>query len=249
MKKQKNVWITGASTGIGAELVHRFARMGCTVAASARSEAKLSVLSEAHDNVSNFPLDVTDASAVSDTVNAIEETMGPIDLAILNAGIYTPTPIADFSAEAVRTTMDVNVLGVSNALAATMPGMISRREGHLALMSSVAGYRGLPNAAAYCASKAAVIAMGQSLKAELDSVGVKLQVICPGFVKTPLTDKNEFPMPFLMEVDDAVDRIVDGLNSDRFEIAFPKRFAWQLKTMQRLPDRLFFPLVKKATGH
>ena len=143
----------------------------------------------------------------------------------------------------------MNVLGVANALAALMPRMVERRRGHLALMSSVAGYRGLPMAAAYSASKAAVIAMGQSLKAELDGLGVKIQVICPGFVKTPLTAQNEFPMPYLMEVEDAAQRIVEGLRSDRFEIAFPKRFAWQLKTMQRLPDGMFFPLIKRATGH
>ena len=115
-------------------------------------------------------------------------------------------------------------------------------------MASVAGYRGLPRAAAYCGSKAALIAMAQSLKAELDGDGVTMQVICPGFVRTPLTDQNQFDMPFLMEVEEAVDRVMQGLRSDTFEIAFPKRFAWQLKTMQKLPDAMYFPMIKKATG-
>ncbi len=250
MISPKTVWITGASTGIGAELVRSYTRMGCRVAASARSADKLHALEAGGaGSVHPYPVDVTDAAAIMDTVAAIEADLGPIDLAVLNAGAYTPTPVKDFTAEVVKATMDVNVLGVSNALAALMPRMVERRSGHLALMSSVAGYRGLPMAAAYSASKAAVIAMGQSLKAELDGLGVKIQVICPGFVKTPLTAQNEFPMPYLMEVEDAAQRIVEGLKSDSFEIAFPKRFAWQLKTMQRLPDGVFFPLIKKATGH
>ena len=250
MSKSKLVWITGASTGIGAELARAYARMGWTVAASARTAEKLDVLRADYEKqIHSFPVDVTDPAAVAETVAVIEDALGLIDLAILNAGTYTPTPVADFTEEIVKTTMDVNVLGVSNALAALMPRMVERRSGHLALMSSVAGYRGLPMAAAYSASKAAVIAMGQSLKAELDDLGVKIQVICPGFVKTPLTAQNEFPMPYLMEVEDAAQRIVEGLRGDSFEIAFPKRFAWQLKTMQRLPDGVFFPLIKRATGH
>ena len=250
MAQPQSIWITGASTGIGAGLCRDFVRRGHRVAASARSREKLEALGrECGDTLLAAPLDVTDADGVATAVAEIEARQGPIDLAILNAGTYTPTPVRDFSAAAVKQTMEVNVLGVANAVAALLPGMIARRRGHLALMASVAGYRGLPKAAAYSGSKAAVIAMAESLKAELDAEGVKVQVICPGFVKTPLTDQNEFPMPYLMEVEDAVARIVEGLASDRFEIAFPKRFAWQLKTMQRLPDRVFFSMIKKATGH
>ena len=244
------IWITGASTGIGAALAQKLAAAGgATVAISARSEEALAtVCSQNPDRLRAFPLDVTDRAAVAAAVDAIEATLGPIDQAVLNAGAYTKTPVEGFSAETVERMMQVNVVGVANALEALMPRMVKRRSGAIALMASVAGYRGLPFAAGYSGSKAAVIAMGQSLKAELDGMGVKMQVICPGFVRTPLTDQNDFEMPFLMEPEEAADRIVDGLKSDRFEIAFPKRFALQLKTLQKLPDAMFFPMIKKTVG-
>jgi len=185
---------------------------------------------------------------VAKCVTDIEQKLGPIDQAILNAGTYTETPIDNFDPEIVERTMMVNVVGVANAVAPLMKTMRARRSGRIAIMASVAGYRGLPRAAAYCGSKAALIAMAQSLKAELDSEGVTMQVICPGFVKTPLTEQNSFDMPYLMDVDDAVARVMAGLETDTFEIAFPKRFAWQLKMMQKLPDALYFPMIKKATG-
>ncbi|MDJ0686275.1 MAG: SDR family NAD(P)-dependent oxidoreductase [Alphaproteobacteria bacterium] len=242
-------WITGASTGIGAALARKMAGAGDTVAISARSQETLdSVCAENPDRLHPFALDVTDRAAVAAVIEAIETTLGPIDQAVLNAGAYTKTPVDGFSAETVERMMMVNVVGVANALEALMPRMVARRRGAIALMASVAGYRGLPYAAGYSGSKAAVIAMGQSLKAELDGKGVKIQVICPGFVRTPLTDQNEFDMPFLMEPEEAADRIVDGLKGDSFEIAFPKRFALQLKTMQKLPDALFFPMIKKTVG-
>lgn len=243
------VWITGASSGIGRGLALSFANHGALVAVSARSGDKLDELaSENPDHIFAFPVDVTDTQGVADCVAAIEDRLGPIDQAILNAGTYTETPIENFDPAVVERTMMVNVVGVSNALAPLMVSMRARNAGRIAIMASVAGYRGLPRASAYCGSKAALIAMAQSLKAELDGEGVTMQVICPGFVRTPLTDQNKFEMPFLMEVDEAVARVMDGLRSDTFEIAFPKRFAWQLKTMQKLPDAMYFPMIKKATG-
>lgn len=185
---------------------------------------------------------------MSACVAGIEDDLGPIDQAVLNAGTYTETPIDDFDPAVVEHTMMVNVVGVANALAPLMKSMRTRRAGRIAIMASVAGYRGLPRAAAYCGSKAALIAMAQSLKAELDGEGVTMQVICPGFVRTPLTEQNSFDMPYLMEVNDAVSRVMDGLQTNTFEVAFPKRFAWQLKTMQKLPDSMYFPMIKKATG-
>lgn len=244
------VLITGASSGIGAELARLFLDRGDTVIGCARNQDKLDVTAArlANERFVPMPLDVTDNPAVETVVADIEGRHGPIDLALLNAGTYTPTPADSFSASAVRTMMDVNVIGISNMLASLIPGMIERGRGQLALMSSVAAYRGLPMAAGYSASKAAVIAMGESLKAELDGHGVKLQVICPGFVKTPLTEQNPFPMPYLMEVEDAAQRIMNGLESSRFQIAFPRRFVFQLKLLQMMPDALYFPLIKKATG-
>lgn len=246
----RKVLITGASSGIGAELSRLFLARGDTVIACARNRDKLDATAARLDNERfvRMSLDVTDITAVEKAVAEIEGRHGPIDLALLNAGTYTPTPADSFDASAVRAMMDVNVIGISNMLASLIPGMIERGQGQLALMSSVAAYRGLPMAAGYSASKAAVIAMGESLKAELDGHGVKLQVICPGFVKTPLTEQNAFPMPYLMEVEDAAERIMKGLESARFQIAFPRRFVFQLKLLQMMPDALYFPLIKKATG-
>ena len=130
-------------------------------------------------------------------------------------------------------------------LAAVLPRFIERRSGHVAVVASVAGYRGLPTAAAYGASKAALINMAESMKPELDQYGVRISIVNPGFVRTPLTDKNDFPMPFLIEPDDAAERIVHGLARGRFEIAFPRRFVWGLKLLRCLPYALYFPLARK----
>lgn len=244
------VLITGASSGIGAELTRLFVERGDTVVGCARTAGKLDETARRLDDARfiPFPVDVTDIAAVEGMVNAVEKAHGPIDLAVLNAGTYAPTPVEDFEAGTVRTMMEVNVIGISNILSSLMPRMVYRRSGHLALMSSVAGYRGLPMAAGYSASKAAVIAMSESLKPELDGHGVKIQVICPGFVKTPLTEQNTFPMPFLMPVEDAARRIMRGLESGIFQIAFPRRFVLQLKLLRLLPDALYFWLIRKATG-
>lgn len=245
----KLYWITGASSGIGAEVARLLATQGHRVAISARRQEALEDVAKANpDRLLPYPLDVTDRDGAGAVVTAIENEHGPIDAALFNAGAYTPTPVTDFKASVVETMMQVNVVGPANCIEHLMPRMMERRHGHLALMASVAGYRGLPRAAGYSASKAAVIAMAQSLKAELDGYNVKVQAICPGFVKTALTEQNDFEMPYLMEVEDAARRIVDGMNSNVFEVAFPKRFAMQLKTLQKLPDSLFFPIIKKTTG-
>jgi short-subunit dehydrogenase len=139
-------------------------------------------------------------------------------------------------------------MGTVNALAPALASMRARGTGHIAVVASVAGYGGLPTAAAYGATKAALINMCEALKPECDALGVKLQLVDPGFVRTPLTDRNTFPMPFLMELDDAVDRFVAGLASDRFEIVFPRRFALLLKFLNMLPYGLYFRVVKRITG-
>jgi NAD(P)-dependent dehydrogenase (short-subunit alcohol dehydrogenase family) len=241
-------WITGASTGIGRALALRLARDGWRVAASSRGVEALKGLEGESNAIRAFPLDVTDAAAAAGVVAEIEHTLGPIDLAVVNAGTHAPTPADTFDAAVVRRLIEVNLVGAANTLAATMPGMIGRKSGHIAVVASVAGYRGLPRAAAYSATKAGLIALAEGLKFDLDRAGVKIQVINPGFVRTPLTDRNDFPMPFLMEVDDAVERIMRGLAGNAFEIAFPRRFVWILKLLGLLPDRLYFPLVAKATG-
>lgn len=238
-------WVTGAGTGIGRALALRLARDGWVVAVSARTEADLVALSNEASNIHAFPLDVTDSVRTEDVVNAIEGRLGPVDLAVLNAGTYIPTSVAPFAPEAFRRQFDVNVMGAVNGLAALVPRLIARGRGHVAVVASVAGYRGLPAAAAYGATKAALINMCEALRTELEPHGVAVSVICPGFVKTPLTDKNTFPMPFLISAEEASDYIVRGLNAGRFHIAFPPLFAAIMKTLRILPDLLFFTVARR----
>ncbi|MBN9497906.1 MAG: SDR family NAD(P)-dependent oxidoreductase [Alphaproteobacteria bacterium] len=241
---QGPVWITGASSGIGRALALRLARDGRQVIASARSTDALANLARENGNIVAWPLDVTDAGACEKAVAEIEAAHGPLALAVLNAGTHKATPATDFSATDFRALVDINLMGTVNALAP----LLARRTKHIAVVASVAGYSGLPTAAGYGATKAALINMCEALKPECDALGIKLQLVDPGFVKTPLTDKNNFPMPFIMEVDNAVEALVRGLASDRFEIVFPRRFALILKFLRLLPYRLYFPLVRKATG-
>ncbi len=244
-------WITGASSGIGRQLALELVRRGWTVVATARRETELAVLSEEAPpgRIVPAPADVTDAAAVAAAANGAESRTGrPIALAVLNAGTYVHDSADRFDLAAFVRQFEVNVIGTANALNAVMPAMIKRRLGQIAIVSSVAGYRGLPRAIAYSATKAALIAMSESLKFDLDRSGVMINLVNPGFVKTPLTDRNDFPMPFLMPVERAAERIADGLSRGRFEIAFPRRFVAILKLMRVLPYGLYFPLVGRATG-
>ena len=253
----KTAWITGASTGIGRELALALARRGVTVAASARSREGLeSLAAEAGAEAGNgsarilaTPLDVADRAAVKAAAEAaIRVFRGPPDLAVLNAGTYLPMSAADFDAERFRAHVVVNLMGTVHMLEALLPAYLEARRGHIAIVSSIAGYRGLPTGAAYGATKAALINLAESLKYDLDRAGVKLQLVNPGFVKTPLTDKNDFKMPFLMPVDAAVERMIAGFRSNRFEITFPRRFTWQLKLLRLLPYRLYFAITRRRTG-
>jgi NAD(P)-dependent dehydrogenase (short-subunit alcohol dehydrogenase family) len=243
-------WITGASSGIGRDLALTLARQGHQVAVTARRQADLEALAAEAPvgRVLPFAGDVMDAAAMADIVARIEAGAGPIDVAVLNAGIYLPVRAETFEVGLVRKTFDVNVMGVVHGLVPLMERMIARRSGRIAINASVAGYGGLPNSAAYGATKAALINMAASLKFDLDRYGVTIQVINPGFVDTPATAKNPFPMPFLIKPEVATARIVAGLDSDRFEITFPRRFALILKTINALPYRWYFGLVRRATG-
>ncbi|WP_337876396.1 SDR family NAD(P)-dependent oxidoreductase [Elioraea sp.] len=243
-------WITGASSGIGRQLARELVGRGWTVAATARREAELATLAaEAPGRILAAPADVTDAQAVAAAVGEAQAAAGrPVALAVLNAGTYVHDSAERFDLESFIRQIQVNVIGTAAALASVMPMMIARRSGQIAVVSSVAGYRGLPRAIAYSASKAALIALAESLKFDLDRAGVMVNVVNPGFVKTPLTDRNDFPMPFLLPVEEAARRIADGLARGRFEVAFPRRFAAILKLMRVLPHALYFPLVGRMTG-
>jgi short-subunit dehydrogenase len=241
------VWITGAGKGIGRALAKRMANEGWAVAASARTEQDLTSLQSEcpTGSIYCFPLDVTDPLATSSVVVRIVNEVGIINLVVLNAGNHIPMTVKTFSSKTVRTLIDTNLMGVVYALEQIIPMFSDRKYGHIAVVASLAGYRGLPTSSAYGASKAALINMCESLKPELDLVGVKLTLINPGFVETPLTNKNEFPMPFLITVEDAVDAIVKGLKTPAFEISFPLRFALIMKVLRVLPYRIYFALTKK----
>ncbi|MEQ8247103.1 MAG: SDR family NAD(P)-dependent oxidoreductase [Alphaproteobacteria bacterium] len=244
-------WIVGASTGIGRELALELARRGVDVVASARGIDDLAALVKDAagfpGHVSALALDVTDLAATQAAAQAATKLLGRIDLCVACAGTHQPFGAKDFDSGKFRRLVEVNLMGTVHVLEAVMPGFIQRRSGHLAVVSSVAGYRGLPSAAGYGATKAALINMCESLKFDLDRAGVKLQLIDPGFVETPLTAKNDFPMPFLMKADAAAKQFYRGLLSDRFEVTFPKRFTWQLKLLRCLPYAAYFPLIRRTT--
>ncbi|MBN41903.1 MAG: oxidoreductase [Alphaproteobacteria bacterium] len=242
-------WVTGASRGIGYAVARALAADGWVVAVSARNAADLETLArecgELKGEVRPYPLDITDAFAVSRTFAAIEADLGNVGLAILNAGTHEPVDGRSFAIAPFRRLMEVNYMGAVNCLAPVVEHFVARGTGRIAVVASLAGYRGLPTASAYGASKAALINMCEALHPELDAVGVILSVVTPGFVRTQLTDKNSFPMPFLINADTAARRIVRGLKDDRFEITFPRRFAFLMKLFRVLPYRIFFAFTRR----
>lgn len=239
------VWIVGASTGIGKALAHRLAPSSGRICISARSADKLQAMEQSGSNMQAYPLDVTASDAVENAEVEIVADGVPLDLVVISSGAWHPVKPDAFDPEIFRQAMDVNFQGVINVLAAVLPGMISRGSGHVAIISSVSGYRGLPNAAAYAPSKAALINLAECIHPQLKRAGIDVSIINPGFVDTPMTSANKFPMPFLMTAEDAADRIAKGLAARRYEIAFPTRFVLILKLLRILPNRLFFWIINK----
>jgi len=244
-------WVTGASGGIGRAVALRLVREGWRVYATARSAERLEAMAAeagAGDGaLVPLPADVTDLEAMRAAAERITAD-GPLALAILNAGVYLPMRAQTFEAEAARRSFDVNLTGVANGLEPVLAHMIARRAGHIALTASVAGYRGLPNAAAYSASKAGLIAMAEALAMDLVDCGVRISVINPGFVETEATAVNEFEMPMLMQPHEAAAKIVRGLKRPGFEIRFPWQFAGILRLVGLLPNRWYIWAVRKALG-
>ncbi|KZB61586.1 short-chain dehydrogenase [Thalassospira lucentensis] len=252
-KHFRTVWIVGASAGIGAALVEKFAKSDAgantTIIASARSADALSDLAASSENIHAVPLDVTKPDAVRDAIALIEDRFGLPDLVVLAAGIYSPMPVDEFSAKTIRDHFDVNYFGTVNCLETLIPKMRKRGSGEIAVVASVAGYRGLPKAGAYGPTKAALINLCETLHAELGGTGVHLRVINPGFVKTRLTDKNDFDMPYLQTPEQAAGFVYHGLTrGNGFEIAFPPPFVRQLKLARILPYGLYFKLIRKVMG-
>lgn len=245
-------WITGASSGIGRSVALELARRGWTVAASARRldalEALVAEAAGLEGRIVAHVVDVTDAVGLTDVMASVESVHGPIALAFLNAGVAPYTRAGALDVTAFEQAFSVNVLGVAKGLAPVLERMAARGKGQVAVNASIAGYGGLPRAAAYGASKAAAIHMCEALKFDCDQLGLTLQVVNPGFVDTPLTARNDFPMPFLVRMDEAARRVVDGFGQGGFEITFPRRLSWILKAVNLLPYPLYFWLIAKATG-
>lgn len=250
--KDQAVWITGASKGIGRALALEFARQGYIVAVSARNEEELKALCQETQPLAGkclaFPLDVTDQQACKRVFNQITLVMGSVGQVVLNAGTHIQTPADDFRSQDIKNLLDLNVLGVCYCLEEVLSYMLDKQQGQIAVVASLAGYRGLPDSAGYGASKAALINLCEALRLDLDGSGIKLQVVNPGFVKTPLTDKNKFPMPFLVTAEAAAKHIIKGMSKNKFEIRFPWLFANLMGLLRVSPYCCYFPLVGKGTA-
>ena len=246
------VWISGASSGIGRALALKLAGEGYKVAVTARSHEKLVELQTEASGLSGSIVvldgDVTDAEDMEHIMASIEYEHGTLAMAILNAGVYLPVHAEDLNRADFEKSFAVNLSGVVNCLLPAIRHMKEKGQGQIAIVSSVTGYGGLPTGAAYGATKAALINMTESLKFDLDKMGIRIQLVSPGFVDTPATRKNAFPMPALVSVEEAARQIAAGLKSQVFEITFPKRFTTMLKLGRLLPYSAYFALVNRATG-
>jgi NADP-dependent 3-hydroxy acid dehydrogenase YdfG len=246
------VWLTGASSGIGEALVPLLASRGGRVAVTARRADRLETLAQTWRRtgaqVLIVPADVTDRDAVIAAARTIEDAWGGIDLALFNAGGHPPPSGAGFDSAQFVGVMALNYFSVIYGIDAVLPGMLARGTGTIAAVASLAGYRAVPTAAAYGAAKAAVIHALDSMRFDLEPHGIQLVTINPGFVKSPLTDRNRFKMPFLMDVGDAARLIVAGLERGRREIHFPGQLSWSLKVLRLLPYPLYSWIIQRATG-
>ncbi|MBI5924454.1 MAG: SDR family NAD(P)-dependent oxidoreductase [Aquabacterium sp.] len=242
------VWLIGASTGIGEATARALHALGAQVVVSARSSEALQGFTQAHPGSIAMPLDVTDQANVAQATQHILKQTGRLDLVMYCAGHYRAMRATDFNLDEALKHQQVNVVGTLHVLDAILPTLIKQGHGHLSLVASVAGYRGLPNSLAYGPTKASMQHLADTLYLDLHDLGIGVSVINPGFVATPMTSQNQFDMPALLSPDQAAQAIVQGWARGRFEIHFPKRFTLWLKLMRHLPHALYFSLVRRATG-
>lgn len=244
----KTAWITGASSGIGREIAIRLAAAGCRTAISARSAATLAELATAHSGLVAVPFDVRDAAAARAAAASVTDRIGAPDLLLLNAGIGVFKSASRLDAQLFRDAVETNVIGTGNVLAAILPAMIERGSGQIALMGSLAGYRGFPRAIHYAPTKAAIRSMADCLRFDVEHKGLAVSIINPGYIETPLTASNENPMPGLMPLAPAVDRIIAGLAARQFEIAFPWHMALLVKLGARVSNAAYFRVTRWTVG-
>jgi short-subunit dehydrogenase len=247
MAEKKVIWITGASSGIGKALAIKFAENGWIVAASARRENLLKELQNINQNIYPYPLDVTDIEKCKLTAKSIIDNLNGIDICVFGTGMHDPKSEKQFNLDKIRDIMEVNYFGTMNSINSIYNYFSEKKNGQISIISSVAGYRGLPAAGAYCASKAALTSFTESLNFEMKMKSVRVSLISPGFIKTPMTDQNDFPMPMIKSPEFAANEIYKGLTEKKgFEIHFPKAFTFIMKFLQILPNGLYFKLVSKG---
>jgi len=244
-ENQKKIWITGASSGIGKALALKFAKENWHVAISARRKELLDQIAE-NKNISSFPLDVTDDDKVQEVVSNILNKFKDIDLCVFCSGAYDPKLEQEINKAQIRKIMDINFFGVLNCIKAVENYFKNKKKGQISIVSSVAAYRGLPNSSGYGPSKAALTNLTESLYFDFKKHNVKISVVSPGFIKTPLTNQNTFNMPFIKTPEFAADKMFNGLTkSSAFEIHFPKELTFILKILRILPYRAYLFLINK----
>ena len=243
----KVIWITGASSGIGKALAIKFAKEGWKVAISARRENLLNEIAKTYNDIFPYPLDVTDSKKCELVFNSIKEKFKNVDISVFSTGIHDPKSEKSLDLNKVRQIMEVNFFGTINSVNAVYKYYKERKSGQISIVSSVAGYRGLPAGGAYCASKSALTSFTESLNFDMKRKNVRVSLISPGFIKTPMTDQNDFPMTMIKTPEFAAEEIYNGLvKKNAFEIHFPKSFTFIMKILQILPNWAYFKLVEKG---
>lgn len=242
----RRVWVIGASSGIGAALARELVTRGAQVAISARRLDRLEA--ESRGDMVCAPADVTDLPGLRRAARTVNAALGPVDTAIVAAGYWKRADARDWDTEEFARHVEVNLLGLSNCIAVTLPDMLRRGSGHLLGVSSVSGYRGIPGAEYYGATKAAATNLLEGLRAAVAGLGVHVTTISPGFVRTPMTDVNDFPMPFLIEADEAARIVADGMERGRNEIVFPLPMAVAMKAARVLPNGLWAQIAPRGAA-
>jgi short-subunit dehydrogenase len=244
-ENQKKIWITGASSGIGKAVAEKFAAEGWMVAASARRQEILNKIAE-NQNIFAYPLDVTQKENVTKIFNKIIDDFRNIDICLFCSGTYDPKLEQEINIEQNKFVMETNYFGVLNCIKAVETYFKNKKTGQISIVSSVAAYRGLPNSSGYGPSKAALTNLTESIYFDFKKHNVKISLVSPGFIKTPLTDKNEFPMPFIRSPEFAADKIFQGLTKKNiFEVHFPLGLTLTLKFLRILPYKLYLFLIDK----
>ena len=243
----KTVWLVGASAGIGRATAHKLHALGAKVIVTARNQPALDAFAAEHPGATVLAMDAADAASVEAAAQTILAT-GPLDLVLYCAGYYKEMRATGFDLSEMLRHNQVNYVGATYVLAAVLPHFLARKAGHISLVSSVAGYRGLPQGLAYGPTKAALINLAETLHVDLKDSQISVSLICPGFVETQLTAQNKFAMPGLIKPERAAEEIIKGWAKGEFEIHFPKRFTLMMKAMALLPPALYFPMIRKFTG-